>query len=161
MRKQKLELDWIGKDKTPCLEPRILLESTQHSFGDSKSENKLIFGDNLLVLKALEQDFSGRFQCIYIDPPFNTGQAFEHYDDGIEHSLWLSLMRDRFLILRRLLSSTGTLWVHLDDNEVHYCRVLLDEIMGRKNFVSSIIWRAADSSNNDATQFSVDHNTIL
>lgn len=161
MQKQRLELDWIGKDQTQRLEPRILLESKEQSFGDSTSENRLIFGDNLLALKALEQEYSGRFECIYIDPPFNTGQAFEHYDDGIEHSLWLSLMRDRFVLLHRLLSPTGTLWVHLDDNEVHYCRVLLDEIFGRRNFVSSVIWRAADSSNNDATQFSVDHNTIL
>jgi adenine-specific DNA-methyltransferase len=164
----KLELTWIGKENRPRLEPRILLEDADKSYHAKRRvaetdifDNKLVLGDNLLALKALEQEFAGRVKCIYIDPPFNTGQAFDHYDDGVEHSLWLSLMRDRFELLKRLLAPDGTMWVHLDDNEVHYAKVLLDEVFGRGNFVTSIAWRAADSSNNDAKQFSVDHNSIL
>jgi len=167
-KKQKLELTWVGKESRPRLEPRILLEDPERSHHASHRitdhdlfDNRLIFGDNLLALKALEQEFTGKIKCVYIDPPFNTGQAFEHYDDGVEHSLWLSLMRDRLELLKRLLSPDGSLWVHVDDNEVHYLRVALDEIFGRANFVTSVAWRAADSSNNDATQFSIDHNTIL
>jgi len=167
-KKQKLELTWIGKENRPKLEPRILLEDQEKSYhaphrvGEHDLfDNKLIFGDNLLALKALEQDYAGKVKCIYIDPPFNTGQAFKHYDDGIEHSLWLQLMSARIELLWRLLEPQGTIWVHLDDNEVHYLRVVMDEILGRQNFVSSIIWRAGDSSNNDSKQFSVDHNVIL
>ncbi len=160
-KKQKLELTWIGKDEQPQLEPRILIEDPSKSYGDSNAENMLIHGDNLLALKALEQEFTGKVQCIYVDPPFNTGQAFQHYEDGVAHSLWLTLMESRIEFLFRLLSPTGTLWVHLDDNEVHYMKVLMDQTLGRSRFISSIVWRAADSSNNDAKQFSLDHNTIL
>jgi len=138
MQKQRLELDWIGKDNEPKLEPRILIEQNEFSYGDSSSENLLINGDNLLALKALEANFSGKIKCIYIDPPYNTGQAFEHYDDGLEHSLWLSLMRDRFFILKNLLRADGTIFVQLDDNEVAYCRVLMDEIFGRSNFINQV-----------------------
>jgi adenine-specific DNA-methyltransferase len=166
--KQRLELTWIGKERRPSLEPRILLADAAKSHHAANRvtdndifDNRLIVGDNLLALRALEQEFAGRVKCIYIDPPFNTGQAFEHYDDSIEHSLWLSLMRDRIDILKRLLAQDGTLWIHLDDNEVHYLRIVLDELLGRANFVTSIAWRAADSSNNDAKQFSIDHNSIL
>ena len=167
-KKQKLELTWIGKENRPKLEPRILLEDPEKSYHAKHRvtdkdifDNRLIFGDNLLALKALEAEFAGKVKCVYIDPPFNTGQAFEHYDDGIEHSLWLSLMRDRIQLLFRLLEPNGTIWVHLDDNEVHYLKVMMDEVIGRQNYITSIVWRAADSSNNDAKQFSVDHNTIL
>ena len=167
-KKQKLELTWIGKENRPRLEPRILLEDPEKSYhaphrmtDQDLFDNRLIFGDNLLALKALEQEFTGKIKCVYIDPPFNTGQAFDHYDDGIEHSMWLSLMRDRLELLKRLLHDNGTIWVHLDDNEVHYLRIIMDEIFGRENFITAVIWRAADSSNNDATQFSIDHNTIL
>lgn len=166
--KQKLGLTWIGKENRPKLEPRILLEDPEKSYHAKHKvsekdifDNRLIFGDNLLALKALEQEFSGKVKCVYIDPPFNTGQAFEHYDDGIEHSLWLSLMRDRIQILFNLLHPDGTIWVHIDDNEVHYLKVMMDELIGRQNYITSIVWRAADSSNNDAKQFSIDHNTIL
>jgi adenine-specific DNA-methyltransferase len=124
-------------------------------------DNRLIFGDNLLALKALEAEFTGKVKCIFIDPPYNTGSAFTHYDDGIEHSLWLSLMRDRLEILRRLLSEDGSIWITIDDNEAHYLKVLCDELFGRDCFVSSIAWRSADSSNNDAKQFSADHNHVL
>jgi adenine-specific DNA-methyltransferase len=167
-RKQKLELTWIGKENRPRLEPRILLEEPARSYHaahrvseDDLFDNRLIFGDNLLALKALEQEFAGKVKCVCIDPPYNTGSAFEHYDDGVEHSLWLSLMRDRLEILRRLLTPDGTIWVFLDDNEVHYLKVLMDEVFGRATFITSVAWRSADSSNNDAKQFSIDHNTIL
>ena len=167
-RKQKLELTWIGKDVRPKLEPRILLEDPARSYAAAHRvtdrdlfDNRLIFGDNLLALKALEQEFAGKIKCICIDPPYNTGSAFEHYDDGIEHSLWLSLMRDRLEILRRLLAEDGTLWVFLDDNEVHYLKVLMDEVFGRATFIASIAWRSGDAPNNDAKQLSIDHNTVL
>lgn len=142
----KLELTWIGKGEEPKLEPRILIENPEYSYGDPKSENMLIHGDNLLALKALEQDFTEKIKCIYIDPPYNTGAAFEHYDDGIEHSLWLDLMHKRTKILRNLLSKDGVLIVHLDDNEVHYMKVILDEIFGRGNFVTTIAIKSSTPS---------------
>jgi adenine-specific DNA-methyltransferase len=139
-RRQKLELTWIGKENRPKLEPRILLEDPEKSYhakhrvGDHDLfGNRLICGDNLLALKALEQEFAGKVKCIYIDPPFNTQQAFDHYDDTVEHSTWLALIRDRLELLRRLLSPAGTLFVHIDDNEVGYLIVLLDELFGRNN----------------------------
>ena len=128
---QKLELTWIGKGDEPKLEPRILIENPEYSYGDPNTENILIHGDNLLALKALEQDFAGKVKCIYIDPPYNTGNAFEHYDDGVEHSLWLNLISQRLKILRNLMTDDGTIWITLDDNEVHYCKVMCDEIFGR------------------------------
>lgn len=137
-KQQKLELTWIGKGEEPTLEPRILIENPEYSYGDANTENLLIHGDNLLALKALEQDYTGKVKCIYIDPPYNTGQAFEHYDDGLEHSIWLDLMSQRFKLLRNLLTSDGTLFVQLDDNEVAYCRVILDEIFGRENFLNQV-----------------------
>lgn len=158
---QKLELTWIGKGNEPKLEPRILIEDPTKSYGDAKSENMLIHGDNLLALKALEQQFTGQVKCVCIDPPYNTGSAFEHYDDGIEHSLWLSLMHDRVNIIHKLLSKDGTLWIAIDDNEAHYLKVMCDEIFGRNCFVTTIVWRSTDNSNNDAKQFSNDHNMIL
>lgn len=166
--KSKLELTWIGKENRPRPEPRILLEDPEKSYhaphrvsGSDQFDNRLIFGDNLLALKALEQEFAGRVKCVFIDPPYNTGSAFEHYDDGIEHSIWLSLMRDRIELLKRLLAEDGSLWIAIDDNELHYLKVLCDEVFGRANAVASIVWRSTDNSNNDAKQFSVDHNYIL
>jgi len=132
-KQQKLELTWIGKGDEPTLEPRILIENPEYSYGDSDSENMLIHGDNLLALKALEQDYAGKVKCIYIDPPFNTGQAFEHYDDGLEHSIWLDLMKQRLEILQRLLHEEGTIFIHIDDNELGYLLAICDEIFGRKN----------------------------
>lgn len=127
------------------MEPRILIEDPEKSYHAAKRvsdndifDNMLIHGDNLLALKALEQDYAGRVKCIYIDPPYNTGNAFEHYDDGLEHSIWLSLMRERIDILHSLLSKEGSIFVHLDDNESDYFRVLMDEIFGRNNFVNRI-----------------------
>ena len=150
--KQKLELTWIGKENRPKLEPRILIEDPARSYHAAQRisqndffDNRLIFGDNLLALKALEQEFAGKIKCIYIDPPYNTGSAFTHYDDGIEHSLWLSLMRDRLEILHRLLSEDGSIWVNLDDNEAHYCKVLMDELFGRGTFVANVVWQKRTS----------------
>ena len=136
--KQKLELTWIGKDREVNLEPRILVEVPEKSYGDKNSENMLIHGDNLLALKALEQDYTGKIKCIYIDPPYNTGSAFEHYDDNVEHSTWLTLMRERLIILRNLLSEEGCIFVQIDDNEQAYLKVLMDEIFGRQNFVNMV-----------------------
>jgi adenine-specific DNA-methyltransferase len=166
-KKTKLELTWIGKDKRPRLEPRILLEDSELSYSAKKKvtdndifDNMLIHGDNLLALKALEQDFTAKVRCIYIDPPFNTGQAFEHYEDGIEHSLWLSLMRDRLVILAKLLSQDGSIWVHCDDNEQAYLKVMMDEVFGRHCFVSTVVWQSRYSRSNDAS-LSMSHNFIL
>jgi len=142
---QRLELTWIEKDQEPRLEPRILLENPDLRCGapnpDGNWQGMLIHGDNLLALKALEAEYSGKVKCIYIDPPFNTGQAFEHYDDGIEHSIWLSLIRDRLKILHKLLSSEGSIFIHIDDNELGYLIVLLDEIFGRRNRVSIVTFK--------------------
>jgi len=158
---QKLELTWIGKDKVIAPEPRILLHDPSKDYGDPSAKNMLIHGDNLLALKALEQEFAGKVKCIYIDPPYNTGSAFEHYDDNLEHSTWLKLMRPRLELLRNLMMDSGSIWISIDDNEQAYLKVMCDEIFGRNCFVSTIIWRSSDNSNNDAKQFSLDHNYIL
>ena len=136
----RLELTWTGKYEDRELEPRILVEDKSKSYGDPESNNMLIHGDNLIALKSLELDFTGKVKCVYIDPPFNTGQAFEHYDDDIEHSIWLDLMARRLRIIYRLLEDDGLLWIHLDDIEVHYCKIILDEIFMRRNFVSHITY---------------------
>jgi adenine-specific DNA-methyltransferase len=148
-KKQKLELTWIGKDKKPRLEPRILIEDPEKAYGDKNTTNMLIHGDNLLALKALEQGFAGKIKCIYIDPPYNTGNAFEHYDDGIEHSLWLTLIKNRLEILKELLSVDGSIWINIDEAEGHYLKVLCDEIFGRKNFVRQITWQKKYSVSNN------------
>ena len=140
--KQKFELIWDGKEKRQCLEPRVLVEDSTKSYharirhgDDDIFDNMLIHGDNLLALKALEQDFTGKVKCIYIDPPYNTGNAFDYYDDGLEHSIWLNLMRERLEILKHLLSEDGSIWISIDEKEGHYLKVLCDEIFGRHNFV--------------------------
>jgi adenine-specific DNA-methyltransferase len=135
---QKLELTWIGKEQEPAVEPRILLHDPSRDYGDPKADNMLIHGDNLLALQALEQEFTGRVKCIYIDPPYNTGAAFEHYDDNLEHSIWLSLMRCRLKILRNLLSEDGSIYIQIDNSEQAYLKVIMDEIFQRKNFVQMI-----------------------
>src|ERR1035437_3275575 len=112
-KNQRLELTWVGKDQQPKLEPRILIEDPEKSSGSRSSENMLIHGDNLLALKALEQNFSGKIKCIYIDPPYNTGNAFEHYDDGIEHSIWLNLMKPRLELLKNCLSEDGSIFISI------------------------------------------------
>ncbi|MHB1861779.1 MAG: site-specific DNA-methyltransferase [Gemmatimonadaceae bacterium] len=167
-KKTKLELTWIGKDERPRLEPRILLEDPALSYHAAERvtdhdifDNRLIHGDNLLALKALEQEFTGKVKCVYVDPPYNTGSAFAEYEDGLEHSLWLGMMRDRFELLRRLLSADGSLWVHLDDNEAHYCKVLLDEVFGRQCFVANVIWQKTYSVRSNAEFFSTSHEHVL
>ncbi|MES2365225.1 MAG: site-specific DNA-methyltransferase [Pseudomonadota bacterium] len=167
-KKQKLELTWIGKENRHKLEPRILLEDPALSYhakhrvmANDIFYNRLIFGDNLLALKALEAEFAGKVKCVFIDPPYNTGSAFTHYDDGVEHSIWLSLMRDRLEIIRRLLSDDGSLWITIDDNEAHYLKVLCDEVFGRQCFIADAVWRTSDNSNNNVTKFSLDHNNVL
>lgn len=169
---QKLELTWIGKDdpREP-IEPRILIENPDYSYGAVETGtlpngkpwngNMLIHGDNLLALKALEENYTGAVKCIYIDPPYNTGSAFEHYDDNLEHSIWLSLIRERLIILYNLLSPDGSMWISLDDTEQAYCKVLCDEIFGRNNFVANVIWEKKYSPQNDAKWFSDSHDFIL
>jgi adenine-specific DNA-methyltransferase len=166
--KAKLELTWIGKENRPRLEPRILLEESTRSYHAARRvtdhdlfDNRLIFGDNLLALKALEHEFAGKIKCIYIDPPYNTGAAFTHYDDGVEHSLWLSLMRDRLELMRALLSDEGSIWINVDDNEGHYLKVMLDEIFGRSNFVATVIWQKLHARNNSAQHLSADHDSVI
>lgn len=137
-KKGKLELTWVGKYEEEKLEPRILIEDKSKSYGDPNTENMLIHGDNLLALKALENKYTGMIKCIYIDPPYNTGAAFEHYDDNLEHSIWLGIMKKRVEILRNLLAEDGTIWIQIDDEEQAYLKVLCDEIFGRNNFVNMI-----------------------
>lgn len=168
MSKQKLELTWIGKEKRPKLEPRILLEDPDKSYHAKQRvsdndifDNRLIFGDNLLALKALEQEFAGQVKCVFIDPPYNTGSAFAHYDDGLEHSIWLGLIRDRLELIKRLLSDEGSLWITIDDNEAHYLKVLCDEVFGRANFLCDIAWEKRYSPPPDTKDFGYVHDHIL
>ena len=142
-RMQKLELTWVGKDEPIAVEPRILIEDVERSnrAKDPNTENLLIHGDNLLALKALEAKYAGKVKCIYIDPPYNTGSAFEHYEDNLEHSKWLNLMRPRLEILWRLISDDGSIWISIDDDERDYLKVMCDEIYGRSNFVASNVWQ--------------------
>lgn len=158
-------LDWFNKkealktaDKTPY---KVLVENKDLSYGDQTQGNMIIKGDNLEALKALLPYYKGRVKCIYIDPPYNTGSAFEHYDDNLEHSTWLSMMYPRLELLRELLAEDGSIWVSLDDNEQAYCKVLLDEIFGRKNFVCNAIWQKKFSPQNDAKWLSDNHDFIL
>jgi adenine-specific DNA-methyltransferase len=154
-------LTWIGKGQEPAVEPRILLHDADRDYGDPGAANMLIHGDNLLALKALEQEFAGRVKCIYIDPPYNTGAAFEHYNDNLEHSTWLSLMVPRLQILRNLLREDGSIWISIDDDEGHYLKVLCDEVFGRENFVNTVIWEKKYSPQNDAKWLSDSHDFIL
>jgi adenine-specific DNA-methyltransferase len=167
-KKQRLELTWIGKDERPRLEPRILIEDQAVSYHaqvriseEDIFDNRLILGDNLLALKALESEFSGKVKCVFIDPPYNTGSAFTHYNDGVEHSLWLSLMRDRLEMISCLLSEDGSLWITIDDNEAHYLKVLCDEVFGRMNFVSTVIWEKKYAPKADSKHLSISHDFVL
>ncbi|MCM1560124.1 MAG: site-specific DNA-methyltransferase [Butyrivibrio sp.] len=134
----KLELTWVGKYDDKVVEPRILVEDKEKSYGDPDSENMLIHGDNLIALKALQQEYAGKVRCIFIDPPYNTGAAFEAYDDNVEHSIWLSLMKSRLVLLHELLADNGTIFIQIDDNEQAYLKVLCDEIFGRQNFINMV-----------------------
>ena len=163
----RLELTWIGKDERPRLEPRILIEDPALSHvAAAKGEkdifdNMLIKGDNLLALKALENQYRGKIKCVFIDPPYNTGSAFSKYDDGLEHSLWLSLLRERVQNLYNLISDDGSIWITVDDNESHYLKILCDEIFGRRNFVCNAIWQKRYAPSNDALWLSENHDHIL
>ena len=169
---QKLELTWIGKyDEHAPIEPRILIEDPDYSYGTVETGtlpngkpwngNMLIHGDNLLALKALEENYTGAVKCIYIDPPYNTGNAFEHYDDGLEHSIWLSLMRERLTILYNLLTPNGVLFINLDEIEHAYCKIICDEIFGRQNFLGDLIWQKRKGGGNDSRFFAIDHDYII
>ncbi|HCD1106130.1 TPA: site-specific DNA-methyltransferase [Morganella morganii] len=166
--KQKLELNWIGKGKKIKLEPRILLEDRELSYSVSdansplvSSDNLLVKGDNLLALKSLQSQYAGLIKCVYIDPPYNTGSAFDEYEDGLEHSIWLSLLKERLVLIHDLLSEDGSLWVSIDDNECHYLKVLLDEIFGRKNFISTICWQKKYAAKADSKFLSESHDFII
>lgn len=161
MKKRKLELVWDGKDESLQVEPRILLYDKEKSHGDQNTDNMLIHGDNLLALKALETKYAGQVKCIYIDPPYNTGSAFEHYDDNFEHSQWLNLMKPRIELLCHLLAEDGSLWISIDDDERDYLKVICDEIFGRNNFVSSAVWEKKYAPQNDAKWLSDSHDYIL
>ena len=160
-------LDWLHRAAAFSVATQVpyrLLETVSHhgsSSPDKSTDNLLIHGDNLEALKALMPFYRGRIKCIFIDPPYNTQSAFEHYDDKLEHSQWLSMMLPRLELLRDLLSEDGSIWVTIDDNEAHYLKVLMDEVFGRGNFVANVVWRSSDNSNNDARTFSVDHNQVL
>lgn len=160
---KKLELTWYGKDEPIRIEPRLLIENValSNTIDDKDTENMIIHGDNLLVLKSLESKYAGQVKCIYIDPPYNTGAAFEHYDDNLEHSEWLNLMRPRLELIHTLLSQEGSLWISIDDDEGHYLKILCDEIFGRNNFVSTVIWEKKYSPQNDAKWLSDSHDFIL
>lgn len=156
-------LDWVNKaqaQQTTADVPYHLLQF-QSAHGDPAADNLLIQGDNLLALKALLPFYRGRVKCIYIDPPYNTQSAFEHYDDKLEHSQWLSMMWPRLVLLRDLLAEDGSIWVNLDDNEAHYLKVLCDEVFGRANFVANLAWHKRISPANDAKFFSADFDHIL
>ena len=156
-------LHWLTRDEdigTAGRVPyRLLEEVPDLSAGDLESGNILMQGDNLEALKALLPFYAGRVKCIYIDPPYNTRSAFEHYDDNLEHTKWLAMMWPRLELLRELLAEEGSIWVHLDDNEAHYTRVLLDEIMGRMNFVTDVTWQKsyAVRSNAEFVSTSTEH----
>ena len=165
INKQKLELIWIGKNNPEYdisnIEPRILEERIDFSYGDQNTENKIIHGDNLLALKSLLPEYESKIKCIYIDPPYNTGNAFEHYDDSVEHSTWLSLLKPRLELLKVLLSEDGSIWISIDDDESHYLKVMCDEIFGRNNFICNVIWEKKYSPANDSKWLSDSHDHIL
>ncbi len=173
----KLELNWTGKHDGYALirdeetgkpvqvpydevQPRLLVEAGRH--GDEEADNILISGENLYALKTLAKSgYAGKIKCIYIDPPYNTGNAFAHYDDALEHSLWLTLMRDRLELLKDLLADDGSIWMNVDDAEGHHLKVLCDEIFGRNNFVGNVTWQKTTSIHNNATLFSSATDIIL
>ena len=139
-KKGKLELTWVGKYEEEKLEPRILIEDKSKSYGDQNTENMLIHGDNLLALKALEKDFAGKVKCVYLDPPYNIDAANEHYDDNVENSAWLSIMKNRLSVIKNLLAEDGVILVQIDKEQSAYLKVLMDEVFGENNFQNEIIW---------------------
>lgn len=158
-------LNWLGRDealKTAAKTPyRLLEEVPELGYGDKSTDNMIIQGDNLEALKALLPFYAGQVKCIYIDPPYNTGSAFEHYDDNLEHSTWLSMMYPRLELLKEFLREDGCILVQLDDMEMHYGKVILDEIFGRKNFISNIVWHKKRGKDNSSRYFSITHDNVL
>ncbi|MFN8818494.1 MAG: site-specific DNA-methyltransferase, partial [Holosporaceae bacterium] len=158
-------LNWLDRDKHVKLAeavPYRLLEADDAlSAGDTTSQNMVIQGDNLDAVKALLPYYAGRVKCIFIDPPYNTKSAFEHYDDNLEHSQWLAMMFPRLRLLRELLAEDGSIWVTIDDNEAHYLKVIMDEVFGRKNFVANVVWQKKFSPQNDAKLIDADHDHII
>lgn len=158
-------LDWLNKGeavRTAKQVPYRLLQGVKGlSYGDPNNENMLIQGDNLEALKALLPLYAGKVKCIYIDPPYNTKSAFEHYDDNLEHSKWLSMMYPRLELLRELLTEDGSIWVSIDDRECHYLKIIMDEVFGRKNFITNIVWQKAYTSNQTAKHISDTHDHVL
>jgi len=158
-------LDWVNKnqakDATRAVPYHLL--NMEQAYGDQQAsgQNMLIHGDNLLALKALIPFYAGRVKCIFIDPPYNTKSAFEHYDDNLEHSQWLSMMYPRLVLLRELLTEDGSIWVTIDDNEAHYLKVLMDEVFGRKNFVANVVWQKKYAVKSDSEFLSESHDHIL
>jgi adenine-specific DNA-methyltransferase len=158
-------LRWLTRDEdvraAERVPYRLLEEEPELGAGDRDAGNMLIQGDNLEALKSLLPYYAGAVKCIYIDPPYNTGSAFEHYDDNLEHSQWLAMMWPRLELLRELLAEDGSIWVSIDDREGHYLKVIMDEVFGRGNFVDTVIWEKSDSPRNSARRFSSDHDYIL
>src|SRR3972149_9692733 len=152
------EADLQKGRRAPC---RLLEPVPEIGYGDPAAGNLLIQGDNLDALKALLPYYAGKVKCIYIDPPYNTKSAFEHYDDNLEHTQWLSLICPRMELLRELFSEDGSIWISIDDNEGHCLKVVMDEIFGRKNFVANAVWQKAYTSNQAAKHISDTHDHIL
>lgn len=158
-------LNWLTREEdlraAARVPYRLLEEVPDFSAGDLDAGNMLIHGDNLDALKALVPFYAGRVKCIYIDPPYNTRSAFEHYADNLEHTQWLAMMWPRLVLLRDLLAEDGSIWVSIDDNEAHYLKVVMDEVFGRKNFVANVIWEKKHTRANDARWFSDNHDHII
>lgn len=158
-------LRWLTRDddvraseKVPY---RLLEEVPKLGYGNRDAGNMLIQGDNLEALKALLPYYSGQVKCIYIDPPYNTGSAFEHYDDNLEHSQWLAMMWPRLELLRELLTEDGSIWVSIDDVEAHYLKIIMDEVFGRSNFIANVIWQKLYTVKNSAKYLSDMHDHVL
>lgn len=158
-------LHWLTRDEdlraASRVPYRLLEEALELSAGEPDAGNMLIQGDNLEALKALLPFYAGQVKCIYIDPPYNTRSAFEHYDDNLEHTQWLAMMWPRLELLRDLLAEDGAIWANIDDNEGHYLKIIMDEVFGRRNFISNIIWQKKFSPQNDAKWISDSHDHIV
>lgn len=158
-------LQWLNREQSikeaGRVPYRLLKADPKLSYGDENTENMLIQGDNLDALKALLPYYAGKVKCIFIDPPYNTKSAFDHYDDNLEHTKWLEMMYPRLELLRELLSEDGSIWVTIDDNEVHYLKVIMDEVFGRNNFIDTVIWQKIYTVKNSAKYFSAMHDHVL
>ena len=158
-------LDWLGRQDAFTAAARVpyrLLEAvSQHGDARAAAHNLLIQGDNLQALKSLLPLHRGLVKCIFIDPPYNTQSAFEHYDDNLEHAQWLTMMLPRLQLLRELLRDDGSIWVTIDDHEGHYLKVLMDEVFGRGNFVANVLWQKKYAVANDHKTIAPMHDHVL